>query len=204
MAEGPSTGGAPAPSEGGGEGAARAAGVFPYARADVPEDAPCMICNRAADNGAADPIFFCDFRMPDGSLCPNGYHHFCRHPGTLSSRSPGRTHPPSAATTRRPQRRPLTTATAACVGSLSTTVGVGVAPSAIRPRRAAIPELLALGGRAGAAAEAGAAAVALTDLRHYRRRRGFAPPPPLTTPAWMPPFRGPPCLSPLARGIHRP
>ena len=122
----------------------------------------------------------------------------------LSSRSPGRTHPPSAATTRRPQRRPLTTATAACVGSLSTTVGVGAAPSAIHPVRAASPKLLALGGRAGAAAEAGAAAVALTDLRHCRRRRGFDHHPPLTTPAWMPPFRGLPCLSPLARGMHRP
>ena len=142
-----------------------------------------------------------------GRCVPTGIITFAAIRGaraTLSSRSPGRTHPPSAATTRRPQRRPLMTTTAACVGSLSTTVGVGAAPSAIHPMRAASPKLLALGGRAGAAAEAGVAAVALTDLRHCRRRQGLDPDPSLTTPAWVPPFRGPPCSSPLARGMHRP
>ena len=122
-------------------------------------------------------------------------------PPSLSQR---RTHPPSVATTRRRQRRQLALNTATCAGRLSPTVGVRTAPSVILPRRAASPKLLALGGRAGAAAEAGAAAVALTDLRHCRRRRGFDHHPPLTTPAWMPPFRGLPCLSPLARGMHRP
>ena len=122
-------------------------------------------------------------------------------PPSLSQR---RTHPPSVATTRRRQRRQLALNTATCAGRLSPTVGVRTAPSVILPRRAASPKLLALGGRAGAAAEAGAAAVALTDLRHCRRRQGLDPDPSLTTPAWVPPFRGPPCSSPLARGMHRP
>ena len=144
---------------------------------------------------------------PMGSCVPTGIITRVATRGartTPPSLSQRRTHPPSVATTRRRQRRQLALNTATCAGRLSPTVGVRTAPSVILPRRAASPKLLALGGRAGAAAEAGVAAVALTDLRHCRRRQGLDPDPSLTTPAWVPPFRGPPCSSPLARGMHRP